>query len=189
CSRTCGRGTQTRDVSCYASEQSNTVVDVTRCPGQEKPIGFKHCLLEPCNTNVVGSSCRNKVDCTQYADNICEASEYRSWVSINCMEFCGICAKNLTVFLCKDNITNCDTYERGFCQKYTAWAESNCQRTCGFCEVDGIDHSGSTDVSTTTEPCVDKIYCAVYQRDTCTNKAYRGWAKAHCRQFCGFCGT
>ncbi|XP_069122033.1 A disintegrin and metalloproteinase with thrombospondin motifs 6-like isoform X2 [Argopecten irradians] len=183
CSRTCGRGTQTRDVNCYASEESNTKVDADRCPGQEKPLASKHCMLKPCNTNIVGDACHNKVDCTRYADNFCEAESYRSWVSNNCLEFCGICAKDPTVYLCKDKVRNCDTYEVGFCQSYKAWAESNCQRTCGFCG------GNFTDAKTTSEPCVDKLYCAVYQKDTCTNQAYRSWAEEHCRKFCGFCGT
>ncbi|XP_033762803.1 A disintegrin and metalloproteinase with thrombospondin motifs 6-like isoform X2 [Pecten maximus] len=183
CSRTCGRGTETRDVDCYASEQSNSVVAASRCPGQEKPIASKHCMLKPCNTNILGEDCRNKVDCTRYADNICEDQGYRSWVRINCIEFCGICAKDPTVYLCKDKLTNCDTYEVGFCQKYKAWSESNCQRTCGFCG------GNVTDIRTTSEPCVDKVYCAAYQKDACTNGAYRGWAQEHCRKFCGLCGT
>ncbi|XP_033762816.1 A disintegrin and metalloproteinase with thrombospondin motifs 7-like isoform X4 [Pecten maximus] len=193
CSRTCGRGTETRDVDCYASEQSNSVVAASRCPGQEKPIASKHCMLKPCNTNILGEDCRNKVDCTRYADNICEDQGYRSWVRINCIEFCGICAKDPTVYLCKDKLTNCDTYEVGFCQKYKAWSESNCQRTCGFC-----GGANAHAVTTTAKPnaasgnsasCSNKVDCSSYQGDICTNSAYKSWAKTNCPKFCNVCGS
>ncbi|XP_069122037.1 A disintegrin and metalloproteinase with thrombospondin motifs 6-like isoform X5 [Argopecten irradians] len=191
CSRTCGRGTQTRDVNCYASEESNTKVDADRCPGQEKPLASKHCMLKPCNTNIVGDACHNKVDCTRYADNFCEAESYRSWVSNNCLEFCGICAKDPTVYLCKDKVRNCDTYEVGFCQSYKAWAESNCQRTCGFC---GGAHAAATtarphSASGTSASCIDKVDCDSYQGDICTNSAYKSWAKSNCPKFCNVCGS
>jgi len=41
---------------------------------------------------IEGDACYDNVDCTSYEDNVCEA--YGAWAQKNCMEFCGVCAKD-----------------------------------------------------------------------------------------------
>lgn len=190
CSETCSRGTRTRDVKCYASSTSSTVVSDSVCSGSAKPETTEYCVVKPCRTDLTGSNCVDKVaDCFKnYGDGVCNG-QYKGWASTNCMKSCAICSDNPAASdpNCKDKLSNCASYQPGFCtdSSYKAWAANNCKRHCGLCG------SQPTTTTTTTAPlsnsnCKDKKdNCADYGADVCTK--YADWAKDNCKAFCKKC--
>ncbi|XP_013415041.1 uncharacterized protein LOC106176982 isoform X1 [Lingula anatina] len=130
-------------------------------------------------------SCRDKTDCSRYANDVC--IQFPEWSADNCKFFCGFCRGSST---CADKLSNCAAYGDDACTGfYEAWAKENCAKTCNFC--------GGVPVPPMPTPplpgggpstCADKLSnCAAYGDEACTG-VYEDWAKENCAKTCNFCG-
>ncbi|XP_022337034.1 uncharacterized protein LOC111133191 [Crassostrea virginica] len=114
-------------------------------------------------------------------------------------EFRGIMILNILLIIvfsvqaqnqvCNDKARNCADYGQRVCQPpYDTWGRQNCPLFCGFCT--GTTFSPQTTLSSSPEPCVDKIRnCADYGQTICNNSSYTPWAARNCRYYCRHCSS
>ncbi|WAR30661.1 ATS16-like protein [Mya arenaria] len=185
CSESCSRGTKTRTVECFTSEDTSSPVADSNCFAGNKPSAEEYCVVRPCNTDIVGSACKDSVDdCFGlYGEAVCTGG-YRTWALKNCMKSCGVCSTTATTTAtsdCKDEVDSCGNYADGFCtsSQYGGWAQKNCAKFCGLCTT-----------TITVPSCKDEVdNCDQYAGGFCTSSQYGGWALKNCAKFCGHCTT
>ncbi|XP_048245080.1 A disintegrin and metalloproteinase with thrombospondin motifs 10-like isoform X2 [Haliotis rufescens] len=175
CSRTCGRGVQKREISCYKDAESLTEVASSLCLPVQKPTQHQECMDVVCSGGSnCGSACNDPTNCVAYGTYVCHA--YESWAMTNCAAYCGFCSKTcdhgnntITGNLDCDDAVDCVTYGSNVCRLYQEWSKTNCRKFCGICN--GV--------------CEDVKDCSTYASNICSE--YEDWSRVNCRKFCGFC--
>ncbi|XP_025113419.1 uncharacterized protein LOC112575657 [Pomacea canaliculata] len=200
CSLTCGKGVQTRTITCVKDATSNEPVSDSLCDASAKPNEQQSCVLAVCNPEITGDDCKDTTSCGKYEPAMCK--DYAAFAKTSCMKTCVFCTprafwlvktKAATVkamvrpsapAICEDKIAECPGYGSSVCTgTYEAWAKENCAKMCGFCT------GGSEAAATTPAACEDKnTQCKDYGMSVCTGQ-YAEWAKLTCPKMCGFCSA
>ncbi|CAG2224513.1 unnamed protein product [Mytilus edulis] len=136
-------------------------------------------------------------NCLAFGKDSC-GGKYEAFARENCARYCGYCKGDPTPApACENKKTDCEKYPKSTCSdpRYKQWANDNCYYYCRLCTPEQlrIKDSQLTTVPpasnpTPAPPCRDLASnCQQYEKSTCTDQKYRGWAETNCNKYCGFC--
>ncbi|XP_071097779.1 A disintegrin and metalloproteinase with thrombospondin motifs 16-like [Haliotis cracherodii] len=181
CSRTCGGGTQSRQVRCMrdSTPMPDSVCTEPKpvaqqecgthaCPGEWRPQAWSVCS-QTCSVGVKTRTSKCFLGNEEVPDEKCLPSDKPASTQ-TCLT--AVCFPDMTGIKCADT-KDCEGRDTSVCSDYADWSKQNCKMTCGYCKVDG--DSACKDV--------DTAECEGHGPTVCTE--YPDWAKENCANYCG----
>ncbi|XP_064650357.1 A disintegrin and metalloproteinase with thrombospondin motifs 6-like [Lineus longissimus] len=184
CSKSCGLGNITREVSCLRDEDTAEEVSESECSSWFKPPELAPCFEKPCT---VGKCTNRAMGCSKYGWDVCH--KYKEWAELYCSLYCGFCDEDEVDEACMDQSpSTCESFDQATCESFPEYSIVYCRHHCNMCNNSVDDFANKTkedgkDISQVN--CKDGGQCGGLDEQTCS--ANKTWAIKECPLTCDLC--